>query len=185
MTTDVGHGLAEATERVKMADAVVADLDRQIARIDAPPAAKTVKVTVRGRTTETVVPLAGGNDKVARPALEARRTSAAGELADARVSMAGHVAEHDRVESEINTIRAVAGVVGLGNDPVLAVNLLAGLLAVLWDPFAVFLLVASTRRAEKPVRAVVRRRRPAARKPAAKKFKDNNKNDNVVAIKAA
>jgi hypothetical protein len=96
------------------------------------PDTKTIKVKVGGRITETSVPVI--KDKTARPALEARRGKEVGELADLRVDLAGHQAEHAHVESEINSIRAVASVVGL--DPVLAVNILAGITALEFRRFA-------------------------------------------------
>ena len=79
--------------------------------------------------------------------------------------------------------------VGLSNDPVLAVNILAGILAVMWDPFAVLLLLASVRRVDepKPVSAPVAKPigKPA-RKPGKTKRKAlgrsplRSANDNVV-----
>ncbi len=190
MTGTTDHALAEVAERVNVAEHQVADIDRQLARIDAPET-RTVKVQVRGRTTETSVPVI--KDKAARPALEVRRAKAAGELADLRVELAGHEAERAHVEAEINTIRAVAAVVGLGNDPVLAVNILAGIFAVMWDPFAVLLLLASVRHDQpapaakpnaKPVRKPANRKAKAKRKPMTKP-KLVATNDNVILQPAA
>jgi len=104
-------------------------------------------------------------------------------------------AEHAHVEAEINTIRAVASVVGLGNDPVLAVNILAGILAVMWDPFAVLLLLASVRRADepkpvsapvtKPITKPARKARKAKRKAALSPTWRGPVNDNVHYLKPA
>src|SRR6266446_4077431 len=74
MTRTTDHAMADATERAKVAEQQVADIDRQLARLDAPET-KTVKVKIGGRTTETSVPVI--KDKAARPALEARRAKAA------------------------------------------------------------------------------------------------------------
>jgi hypothetical protein len=186
MTRTTDHALADTGERIKIAEQSVAGIDQQLARIDAPET-RTVKVQVRGRTTETTVPVM--KDKAARPSLEGRRAKAAAELADLRVELAGHQAEHAHVEAEINTIRAIASVVGLTNDPVLAVNILAGILAVMWDPFAVLLLLASARRGDepKPVSAPVakpiskRARKPGkAKRKAALSPTWRSSNDNVI-----
>src|SRR5258708_4476513 len=73
------------------------------------------------------------------------------------------------------TPAAPAGV-GPGNDPCRAANSLAGLLAVMWDPFAVLLLLAPVRRADepkpvsgtgaKPITKPARKARKAKRKAA-------------------
>jgi len=187
MTRTTDHALADAAERAKVAEQQVADIDRQLARLDTPET-KTVKVKVGGRTTETTVPVM--KDKTARPILEARRAKAAGEVADLRVQLAGHQAERAHVEGELNTIRAVASLVGLGDDPVRAVNILAGILAVMWDPFAVLLLLASVRHeqpapiakpATKPARNPAKDKAKAKRKPVAKP-KLVLANDNIIAF---
>jgi hypothetical protein len=165
MTRSSDHDLAEASERVKVTEQSVASIDQQIARLDAPET-KTVKVKVAGRTTETTVPVA--KDKAGRAALEARRAKAATELADLRVQLASRQAERAHVENEINTIRAIASAVGLSDDVGRAVRILAGILAVMWDPFAVLLLL-TVRRVErpKPARKTVAKRKTTAKPKSA------------------
>ena len=81
--------------------------------------------------------------------------------------------------------------VGLGNDPVLAVNILAGILAAMWDPFAVLLLLASVRHGDepkpvsapvvaKPVAKPARKARKAKRKAALSPTWRGPVNDNVL-----
>lgn len=109
------------------------------------------------------------------------------------MTLAGHQAEQAHVSAEINTIRAVAALVGLGDDIPRAVNILAGILAVMWDPFAILLLVSAASASQsttvqvqtkvEPVRTVPElvqertasvakpRRKPGARKTAVRKPK--------------
>jgi hypothetical protein len=64
-----------------------------------------------------------------------------------------------------------ASMVGLGDDISRAVNILAGILAVLWDPFAVLLLVASARQLPTPVAKPIVKpvRKPKAKSVAKRK----------------
>ena len=181
MTQQNDHALAEASQRVKIAEHAVGSIDAQLARLDAPET-KTVKIKVAGRTTETTVPVV--KDKAARAALEARRTAAAADLADRRVELAGYQAERAHIEGEINTIRAIASAVGFGDDVGRAVNILAGILAVMWDPFAVLLLVASGGWAKEQPKPT---RKKTARKVKRKKVaaKPTFANDNVHYLPAA
>jgi hypothetical protein len=79
--------------------------------------------------------------------------------------------------------------VGLGNDINRAVNILAGVLAVLWDPFAMLLLVASVRHLPVPAANPVARpvRKPKARAAAKRKAltKLKTANDNVLPFRPA
>ncbi len=117
-------------------------------------------------------------DKTARRDLEARQATAATELADLRISLATKQMDRNNVERELGTVRAVAQTIGLGDDPAMAVNAMAGTLAVLWDPFAVLLLLAATRQAPpaKPVAQPVRKpiRRKITKRPAKRIANDNN-----------
>jgi hypothetical protein len=97
MTQATDRAAVESTERVKLAEETIADLDRQIARFDAPET-RVVKVQVRGRTTETTVPVK--RDPAVLQALEARKAKAAGELADLRVELAVHQAEQAHVKRD-------------------------------------------------------------------------------------
>ena len=191
MTRSTDHALVEAGERVKLVEQNLDGIEHQITKLDAPET-RTVKIKTAGRTTETVTPVA--KDKTARATLEARRTQTAAELADLRVEVAGKQADRANVERELNTVRAIAQVVGLGNDPALAVNVLAGTLATLWDPFAVLLLLAATRQAPPAEKAkpTVRKSKsgrsdlPVKQKPTRKApAKLKVANDNVVPFKPA
>jgi hypothetical protein len=85
-------------------------------------AARSAHRAGRRRPTHTI----SLNQPRRRGWLALERTKAAAELADLRVQLAGRQAEHAHVESEINTIRAIASAVGLGSDVGRAVHILAG-----------------------------------------------------------
>jgi hypothetical protein len=127
--------------RIEVATGKLADLDRQVAQIDAAVTA----ATQRGKAT-TGVSIMDGQRK-ARAALAGEREKAAGALAALKADRAGVAAKGRQIETEAAPIRYVAEFLGVDTDSERAIRWLIALMVLTCDPLAIALTAAaSTRR---------------------------------------
>lgn len=128
---------AGAREHVEALARRVAEDERQVKVID--DAANST--AARGRKAKAT----------ATEAWSARRAELARQLADdtaqferAKVAAAEAGGDRDHALAEVQTVRYLARLVGLGDDVETAVSALSLAIAGMWDPFAVLLLVVAT-----------------------------------------
>jgi hypothetical protein len=131
---------AALAARIELAAARVADLDRQIAQIDAAVAA----ATQRGKTN-TAVSIMEGQRK-ARAGLAGEREKAADALAGLKTERAGVAAKGRQAETEAAPIRYVAELLGVGGDSERAIRWLIALMVLCCDPLAIALTAAASAR---------------------------------------
>jgi hypothetical protein len=126
--------------QIALQEQVVSDFDRRISQIDA----AIEEATSRGRSTSAMA--LALPERKARTELVASRQKEARELVDLRVRKAAIDGERKRVEAEVGPVRYLAQLVG-GADADLekTVRLLILIIAAVFDPLAVLLLIAATR----------------------------------------
>jgi hypothetical protein len=145
----IGHALdgnlavagraADVDARLSVQTSLVADLDRQLAQIDA----AVEKATSKGRTN-AAMRLADDQRKT-RAALAGKRITEAKTLAALQVEKASIEGERAKVEADLGPVRYLATLLGATDENVMRWFILA--IALLLDPAAVLLLLAATRRA--------------------------------------
>jgi hypothetical protein len=134
----VDRDAAPIVQQIALAQATVADLDGQIARLDA-----MVKTATGKGWTRTAMALVG-RQAASRAALVAERQQAAGRLADLKVQQANVDAQRARVTAEAGPALYLAKLFG-SNDTEAVVRLITALLVLVLDPLAVLLTLAATR----------------------------------------
>ena len=128
-------------EQVRLAEAMVADLDYRLVAIDSIVAAATAKGSAR--TAGSIL-----DEKAkTRAGLVAERRAATERLADLHVQLAAIEGRRVRISAEIGPARYLAAVLGW-DDGEAAVKLITGILVMRIDPAALLLTltVASRRR---------------------------------------
>jgi hypothetical protein len=144
----IGHALdgnlavagraADVDARLSVQTSLVADLDRQLAQIDA----AVEKATAKGRTN-AAMRLAEDQRKT-RADLAGKRITEAKTLANLQVEKAAIEGERAKVEADLGPVRYLATLLGAGDEETMRWFILA--IALLLDPAAVLLLLAATRR---------------------------------------
>jgi hypothetical protein len=135
----VAHDAAPIAQRITLAEAAVADLDGQIARLDA-----MVKTATGKGWTRTAMALVGRQSTSRAAALVAERRQAADRLADLKVQQASVDARHARGTAEAGPALYLAKLFG-SNDTEAVVRLITAFLVLVLDPLAVLLTLAATR----------------------------------------
>jgi hypothetical protein len=135
---------AAIAAKIEVAAARSADLDRQIAQIDAAVAA----ATQRGKAN-TAVSVMEGQRKV-RAGLASEREKAAGALAALKAERATVTAKGRQVETEAAPIVYVAEMLGIGTDSERAIRWLIALMVMCCDPLAIALTAAVSARRTAP-----------------------------------
>jgi peptidoglycan hydrolase CwlO-like protein len=121
----------------------VADLDKQLAQLDAAVAT----ATQRGKANAGLAAVEG--QQKARAALAGERERAAAALAALKMERAGVAAQERRIETESAPIVYVAQLLGVSADSEQAIRWLILLMVLTCDPLAIALTAAaSARRAE-------------------------------------
>jgi hypothetical protein len=139
---------AGAREHVDALARRVAEDERQVAAVDAAANAAAARGRKGMAASATLAP---------RRAELARQLAAdTAALEQARVAAAEAAGDRNHALAEVQTIRYLAHVFGLGDDVETAVSVLSLVVACMWDPFAVLLLVSAS--------AVETKRRPARRR---------------------
>jgi hypothetical protein len=144
----IGHALAgdlavagraaEIESRMSVQSGVVTDLDRRIAQIDGTVAA----ATQRGKINTALAAMEG--QRQARRSLTDERDRAAATLATLQVEKASIDGERRMVEADLGPVRYLATLLGAGDQDVMRWFIFV--VALLLDPAAVLLLLASARR---------------------------------------
>jgi hypothetical protein len=124
--------------RIDVAAARVADLDRQIAQIDAAVAAATQR-----SKPGTAVSLMEGQRKT-RTVLAGDRQHQAEALATLKAERANVAATGHRIETEATPIRYVAELLGVDTDSERAIRWLIALMVLCCDPLAIALMAATS-----------------------------------------
>jgi hypothetical protein len=131
---------AALAAKIEVAAGRVADLDRQIAQIDAAVTA----ATQRGKANTAVSVMEG--QRKTRAGLAGEREKAAGALATLKAERASVAALGRRIETEAAPIVYVAELLGVGTDSERAIRWLIALMVLCCDPLAVALTVAASAR---------------------------------------
>jgi hypothetical protein len=127
---------ADIDARLAVQTALVSDLDRRIAQIDA----AVEKATSKGRTAAAMA--LAGDQRRTRSDLVAQRTTEARTLAGLKVERAKADGERQLVEADLGPVRYLETLLGAGDQDVLRYFILV--VAMLLDPAAVLLLLAAT-----------------------------------------
>src|SRR5262249_14457715 len=131
---------AALAAKIEVAAGKVADLDRQIAQIDAAVAAATAK----GKATTGVSVMEG--QRKAPAGLAGERERAADALASIKAERAGVASQGRRIETEAAPILYVAELLGIGTDSERAIRWLIAVMVLCCDPLAIVLTAATSAR---------------------------------------
>lgn len=131
---------ATLAARIEVAAGRVADLDRQIAQLDAAVAA----ATQRGKANAGLSAVDG--QRKARAGLAGEHEKAAGALAALKAERASVAAQGRRIETEAAPILYVAELLGVGGDSERAIRWLIALMVLCCDPLAIALTAAASAR---------------------------------------
>lgn len=127
---------AEIAARIEVATAKIADLDKQIAQIDAAVA----EAANRGNTRTAMNVM--GDQKTNRAGLVAGREKAAQALVALKAERAGVAVQGRRIETEAAPIQSVAELFGIHADPEQLIHWLIALMVLCCDPLAIALMAA-------------------------------------------
>jgi hypothetical protein len=195
ITGPVMERIAAADEEIARQADKIADLDKQLATIDAAPALEITR-TAKPRTASQIAAQAKAQAEAAklrladeqrrqakRDGLVARRDSETAELSRLRTVRAEIGSQQKAAEAEVGPTKLVADILGV--DPG---KVVAAAVAAIYDALCVLLLLVASARHEQPVpaaRPVAKRTRKAkakAKTPAKLKApaKLKTANDNVV-----